>query len=736
MFRILLGVGVGGDYPMSASITSDRANLRKRGTMLAYIFSNQGWGSLLGSLITIIVLAIYRHVIEEEGKISKVDGVWRIVVGVSLIPGFATLYQRLTLPESVRFKASQKLTNATSDAEKGDAIAALKMAQAADGIQSANADYPSVNISKTSVETSSSSVTATDAEEAPSSNAHFKEFIIYFSEWRHAKILIGTCVCWFLLDIAFYGINLNQNVVLQEIGYDGKSGTAWERIFKISTGNIIITVLGFVPGYWVSVFTIEYMGRKWIQIQGFLLAALFLGVLAGKFESLSTAGFIVCFAFLQFFFNWGANTTAYILGLSSILTTMLFAKETPFTIAIPEERLSLLQQKLALTTFPDELEEAGWHYGVPLADIKRLVNYWKDGFDWRKHEAALNAELPQYTRDIEVEGYGTLNIHYVHKRSDVKAAIPLLFVHGWPGSFLEVRKMLPLLVQQAASGDHPSFHVVALDLPGFGFSSAPSKRGFDLPQYAEVAHKLMISLGYHEYVTQGGDFGFVITRKMAEKYGPKHVKAWHTNFPISRRFGPNGLYLLDRALSYLPFYSYSQRQLEGFKRTAWFGRWGSGYFAEQTTRPQTLGYNLADSPVGLLAWIYEKLVEWSDGYQWSDDEVLTWISIYWFSRAGPTASIRIYYETFGGTRGITIDPFHEVIHTKALVGYSHFPQEIVQLPRRWTRVPNLVYEAEHDKGGHFAAYEQCEALADDLRKMFGKGGGAFGVVNGKHGYDN
>jgi len=141
--------------------------------------------------------------------------------------------------------------------------------------------------------------------------AHFSDFIRYFSEWRHAKLLIGTCTCWFLLDIAFYGINLNQNVVLQQIGFDGSEGTPWTRLFKIATGNIIITALGFVPGYYASILTIEKLGRKWIQIQGFLLAALFLGILAGLFQSLSKPAFIVNFALLQFFFNFGANTTTY-----------------------------------------------------------------------------------------------------------------------------------------------------------------------------------------------------------------------------------------------------------------------------------------------------------------------------------------------------------------------------------------------------------------------------------------
>ncbi|KAF8817111.1 alpha/beta-hydrolase [Phlegmacium glaucopus] len=399
--------------------------------------------------------------------------------------------------------------------------------------------------------------------------------------------------------------------------------------------------------------------------------------------------------------------------------------EVSFTIAVPDERLSTLQQKLALTTFPDELEGAGWDYGAPLADIRRLVSRWKEGYDWRKHEAQLNAELPQFTRDIEVEGHGTLNVHYIHKKSEVVDAIPLLFVHGWPGSFIEVRKILPLLVQ--ADAEHPSFHVVALSLPGYGFSEAPKKAGFALAQFAEVGNKLMIALGYNEYVTQGGDWGHMITRKMAQEYGHKHSKAWHSNMPITA--APHPIHRPFLLLSHLLF-SYTPVEKEGLKRAAWFQQKGIGYYTQQSTQPQTLGYGLADSPVGLLSWIYEKLVVWTDNYPWDDDEVLTWISIYLFSRAGPAASLRIYYEVIKATP----DAFTSLQHTTIPMGYSYFPKELAPLPRRWLRAPNLVFQSEHDSGGHFASHEKPEELVGDLRKMFGKGGPAFGVVPGKVGY--
>ncbi|XP_006458656.1 hypothetical protein AGABI2DRAFT_200465 [Agaricus bisporus var. bisporus H97] len=400
------------------------------------------------------------------------------------------------------------------------------------------------------------------------------------------------------------------------------------------------------------------------------------------------------------------------------------SNEKPFKITIPDEDLKLLKTKLESTRFPDELEDAKRDYGVPLADVQRLVAYWKDQFNWRDHETQLNEDLPQFTRDIEVEGFGTLNIHYVHKKSSVSTAIPLLFMHGWPGSFIEVRKILTLLI--ADSPQHPSFHVIAPSLPGFGFSEAPKKKGFTLDQIAEVGHKLMLALGYDEYVTQGGDWGAFTGGRIAAKYGGKNNKAWHSNFPLATipRLSNRPLVLLRSF-----FTSLTPWEKAGLERTKWFQNEGQGYVHLQTTQPQTLGYGVADSPAGVLAWIYEKLVNWTDDYKWTDDEILTWISIYWFSRAGPAASLRIYYEhmksggDFSGPKNVKIP-----------IGYSYFPKEIVIFPRHWYKEPHLVFESQHEHGGHFAATECPETLVGDLRKMFGKGGPAFGVVASRNGY--
>ncbi|KAK7023085.1 Alpha/Beta hydrolase protein [Favolaschia claudopus] len=400
--------------------------------------------------------------------------------------------------------------------------------------------------------------------------------------------------------------------------------------------------------------------------------------------------------------------------------------ESTFKISVSDDEINELRQKLRLTRFPDELDDAGWDYGAPLAHIRRLVDRWQNEYDWKAHEAQINAELPQFTRPISVEGHGTLTIHYVHQKSTVPDAIPLLFVHGWPGNFLEIRKILPLLVQ--SSPEFPSFHVVALGLPGYGWSEAPKKKGFRLDQYAEVGNKLMLALGYPQYVTQGGDLGFQITRRIAKNYGGKHSKAWHTNFPIAIRpsfFASPVAYILDLVTPR------TEWEKAGLARSEWFEKSGRGYYHEHSTKPQTLGYSLADSPVGLLAWLYEKFIAWTDDYPWDDDEILTWVSSYYFSGPGPAASLRIYYELHNGDKRFLSPAEAPTIP----YGMSYFPKDVIVVPRIWKRLlGNVVFEAQHEEGGHFISHEKPELLVGDVRKMFGRNGPAFGVVPGKTGY--
>lgn len=394
----------------------------------------------------------------------------------------------------------------------------------------------------------------------------------------------------------------------------------------------------------------------------------------------------------------------------------------PFKIAVPDGDIEKLKTKLSLATFPQDVDMSdSWSYGTPLKEIKRLAAYWQNGFDWRAAEAKLNEQLSQFTTTISVDGFDDIDVHFVHQKSDRPDSIPLLFSHGWPGSFYEAAKLLPYLTHPS-SPDQPSFHVVVPSLPNFGFSGRVTKPGFGPNQYAETCHKLMLRLGYDKYVTQGGDWGFIITRRMGIQY-PSHVLASHLNFvrvskPPELTQTP-GQYLKHALLPY------SKAEREGLERSRWFQRDGFGYNLEQSTRPHTLGFGLADSPVALLAWVYEKLHDWTDSYAWTDDEVLTWISIYAFSTAGPDSSVRIYYEA---AKGAALAPGYAYF-AKVPLGLSYFPKDLVVPPNTWGRTLGpVVFEKRHEDGGHFAAHERPEKLADDLRTMFGKGGGAESVA--------
>ncbi|KAJ6261490.1 hypothetical protein Dda_4160 [Drechslerella dactyloides] len=402
----------------------------------------------------------------------------------------------------------------------------------------------------------------------------------------------------------------------------------------------------------------------------------------------------------------------------------------PYKIDVPQEKLDLLKKKLELATFPDELENSSWDLGTPLSEVKRLAKYWKDDFDWRAAEAKLN-EVPQFITSIEVEGFGPFNTHFVHVKCQVPGvkAIPLLFLHGWPGNFLEVLKLLPLLTE---GKDGPYFDVVAPSLVDFGFTDSAKKVGFNTSKHAELYHKLMAKLGYPEYVTQGGDWGSKISKFLAIEYGPKACKAAHFNFmwwSQPPKFTSNPLLWLQ-----YNFQPHNELDKTRLKRREWFYAEGIGYNLLQQTKPQTIGYGLQDSPVALLAWVYEKLHDWSDNYEWTDDEILTWVSIYAFSTAGPTAAGRIYYMDRHHSADLQPRAFAP-IPSNVPVGFSVFPLDVVVWPLAWGRTEGrIVFEKLHPSGGHFAAHERPEWLAGDLKEMFGKGGGAYGVVGDRNGY--
>lgn len=246
-------------------------------------------------------------------------------------------------------------------------------------------------------------------------------------------------------------------------------------------------------------------------------------------------------------------------------------------------------------------------------------------------------------------------------------------------------------------------------------------------QLAPCFKTFLISFLTLVVVAQGGDWGSILSRCLARDY-PQHCKATHINMDTGLKPGWAKHPLLALQHAFTP---YSQSEKAGLQRTQWFLKEGSAYYREHASKPQTIGYALQDSPVALLAWIYEKLHDWTDGYPWTEDEVCTWISIYWFSTAGPAANVRIYYEaTHASTQG---PAFMWIPNVK--LGISHFPKELKVLPRSWARTLGpLVFQKEHEHGGHFAAWERPQELVDDLRTMFGKKGGAYNVVQGKTGY--
>lgn len=239
----------------------------------------------------------------------------------------------------------------------------------------------------------------------------------------------------------------------------------------------------------------------------------------------------------------------------------------------------------------------------------------------------------------------------------------------------------------------------------------------------------MLALGYTEYVTQGGDWGYFITRAMGRAY-PKHCVASHVNMAIP--FSPK----ITQPLLFLQFLftPYGPDERARIAHSRKFQKDGMGYFGLQSTKPQTIGYSQADSPVGLLAWIYEKLHDWTDAFPWTDDDVLTWISIYLFSRAGPAAASRIYYEATHDTKSTMFNTGGAWL-PRVKLGITYFPFELAQMPKLWSKTMGpLVFQRKHEKGGHFAAWENPEAIVSDLRVMFGKSGGAYRVVKGHSGY--
>ncbi|MCH2469870.1 MAG: epoxide hydrolase [Gemmatimonadetes bacterium] len=372
----------------------------------------------------------------------------------------------------------------------------------------------------------------------------------------------------------------------------------------------------------------------------------------------------------------------------------------PFTIEVADDVLTDLQDRLARARLPEQIPGTGWDQGTNKAYLEELLAYWQDGFDWRAQEHRLN-EFDHFKTDVD-----GIDVHFIHQRSANENAVPLLLVHGWPGSFVEFADLIgPLTDPEAHGGDAAdAFHVVIPSLPGYGFSGKPDETGYNPERMADVLAGLMEKLGYDRYGAQGGDWGAIINRSLAGNYSDRLI-GLHTNFMIS---GPAG----GASSADVPAEEMELRR----ERAAAFAD-GRGYQAIQGTKPQTLGYGLNDSPTGLAAWIVEKFHGWSDNdgnveSAFTKDELLTNITLYWVTQT-ITSSTRLYYES-GNTPAT-----RPVGYIDVPTGVAVFPKEILFTPRSWAEGGfNIVRWTMMPRGGHFAALEEPELLVDDVRAFF------------------
>ena len=378
----------------------------------------------------------------------------------------------------------------------------------------------------------------------------------------------------------------------------------------------------------------------------------------------------------------------------------------PFQIAIPDSEIDDLRRRLAQTRWPSEVTDSGWQYGSNLAYIQELCEYWRTEFDWPAQQARLN-RMPQFTTQVSANGVEDYTVHFVHQQGVGPNPLPIVFTHGWPGSFYEVNKVLGPLTDPAAHGGDPAdaFTVIAPSLPGFGFSEIPASGGFGHMRAARIWVALMSSLGYDRYGAQGGDIGARVSALTAYE-DPAHCIGAQINMP-------NSLPPADH-----PREAWSDEERAITARMADWQAKEAAYQWIQGTRPQTLSYGLTDSPAGLAAWITEKWRAWSDcdgdiETRFSKDEILTNISIYWFTRT-INSSTRYYYERRQHDRANALPG-----RLETPAGFSVFPKEIFGPPRNWVEAEyNVQQWSLHDRGGHFAAMEEPELLVGDIREFF------------------
>ena len=369
-----------------------------------------------------------------------------------------------------------------------------------------------------------------------------------------------------------------------------------------------------------------------------------------------------------------------------------------FKVNIPQSELDDLNDRIKKVRWPDEIKNSDWKYGTSLSYIKELADYWLEEFDWRIIEKEINS-FPNFIADVDGN-----QIHFLHIKSNKKNAIPIIITHGWPGSFLEMLKIIPHLTESEES----PFDLVVPSIIGFGFSKKPTENGSDYGYNAELWHKLMLKLGYNKYGVQGGDIGAGISIKIAQKY-PKNIIGLHLN------------YISD---SYKPYSEENENidtHIVKFQKATqmWNEREGA-YASLHSTKPLSLAYGLNDSPIGLCGWIIEKFNAWSDNNgdienSFTKQELLANVTLYWLTQT-IHSSIRMYHEISNSPLKFGKDDF-----VKTPVGFAKFPKEIPTPPRDYIEKGfNVVHWTEMPKGGHFPALEQPKLLADDMIRFFEK----------------
>ena len=375
----------------------------------------------------------------------------------------------------------------------------------------------------------------------------------------------------------------------------------------------------------------------------------------------------------------------------------------PFRIAVPKAELVELRRRLAQTRWPDRQTVSDWSQGVPLDLLREVCSYWETSYDWAATERRLN-RLPQFTSTID-----GLPIHFFHLRSPTPDATPLIMTHGWPGSFFEFEHSMERLSDPARFGEDSSrgFHVVVPSLPGYGFSGTSAESGWDIHRIANAWTELMSRLGYGRFIAQGSDWGTSISTCLALQH-PERLLGLHLVPPL---VPPPSL----------PADELSEPERGALAELRERTRTGSGYSVVQATRPQTIGYSLVDSPVGLCAWILEKIWLWSDhdGSLWdvlTRDQVLDNITLYWFTRTG-ASSARLYWESIAEVTTWFTQPPAEMITVPT--GCTVFPREVPRPFRRWAerRFSNVVHWGEPARGGHFGAWEQPDLFVAEVRAV-------------------